>query len=262
MKSSRIISCTSGVTLLIACSFPASAETWGSNPWSSGFSPMNMGSNPWSSGFSPMSMGMNPWSAGFSPMIMGSNPWSSGFSPFNMGNNPWSAGSSPWSGGNSSIWPWGNNLGGGNAWGNNAWMPWMGSSGASGRRNNGDWVTSMFLMNSLNNQQPWSMGMPPNYPYQPPAWSQGVMPTPQSQPMLSYPQQPALPNAMTSMPQQSMQPTVGLSNFPNTTSSFSPFMTPSTAETLNSATIQQPNPASANPIPTRKTVVFPDGSQF
>ncbi|MFZ1568495.1 MAG: hypothetical protein WAT29_06740 [Thiolinea sp.] len=262
------------ITLLLVASLPVSAA-WNGMPYNGmGLNPMSGGMGmPGSLGFSPWSMGSNPWSSGFSPWSMGgASPWSSGVSPWNMGAN------SPWSGGNgwnSSMWPWGSNGSGGNAWGNNAWMPWSNNSGFSGRRNNNDWVSSMFLMNSLNNQnnqQPWAMGLPTNYPYQTPVWNQGLT-TPPSQPLpaMIYPQSQA-PSSMPSMANpnpvasQSTQATTESLNFPPPSSSFSPFMSqPAPAP----STVVNPKPAEAqsvlpmpNPRPQGKTLVFPDGSQF
>ena len=253
------------IASLLSFGSPSSAA-WNDIPYGAyngmGFNPMAGGMGmPGASGFSPWNMGSNPWSSGFSPWSMGgASPWSSGFSPWNMGGN------SPWNGGNgwnSSMWPWGNNV----------WMPWSNNSGFSGRRNNNDWASSMFLMNSLNNQnnqQPWGMGMPPSYPYQTPMWDQGLM-TPALQPLpaMTYPQSQApisMPSRADSNPvaNQSTQTTTESINFPPASSSFSPFMSqpaPSTAVNPKPAEAQTV-PPTPNPRPSGKTLVFPDGSQF
>ncbi|HPY39226.1 MAG TPA: hypothetical protein PLM98_01805, partial [Thiolinea sp.] len=228
--------------------------------------PMSSGMGmPWSSGFSPWNMGGSPWSSGFSPWSMGSSPWSSGFSPWSMGGN-----NSPWGGNgwNSSMWPWGS--GGGNSWGGNSWMPWSNNSNFLGRRNNNDWVTSMFLMNSLNNQQPWNMGMMPNYPYQAPIWNQGMPAAQQLPQALAYPPVPAqLPNLV--YPTQPPGPildsgtTTESSNFPAASSSFSPFLESAQPITKPDTLPTQPGAApepTTHPNPATKTLVFPDGSRF
>lgn len=245
---------------------------WNDMPYNSmGFNPMTSGMGmPGAAGFSPWSMGgASPWSSGFSPWSMGggSNPWSSGFSPWNMGGN------SPWNGNgwNSSMWPWGNNGSGGNSWGNNSWMPWSNNSSFLGRRNNNnDWVTSMFLMNSLNNQQPAGMGMPPSYPYQAPSWNQGFVPPAVQPPQaITYPQLAAptqLPNAINPMVGQ-VAPAASSMNFPPSSSSFSPFLNDPVAPASGTtdATVsagQQPIAPLPQVQAPGKTLVFPDGTSF
>lgn len=235
--------------------------------------PVNTLGTPWSSGFSPWSMGTNPWSSGLSPWSMGTNPWSSGFSPWRSmgGNSPWSSGFNPWGGNawNSSVWPWANGSGWGNSWGSNSWMPWSSGSNFFGRRNNDDWVRSMFLMNSLNNQQPWAMGAMPGYNYQAPAWQQNIPMPMQSAPnMMAYPQ-PALPLQTPQIPSPSLEPStqppvVESNNFPATSSSFSPFLdSPAPAnDPLPSAKPALPEPSLPSSKPTDKVLVFPDGSRF
>ncbi|TXH67570.1 MAG: hypothetical protein E6Q83_17435 [Thiothrix sp.] len=221
------------------------------SPWSSGFSPWSMGSSPWSSGFSPWGMGSSPWSSGFSPWSMGGSPWSTSFTPWN-GNNgsasmlPWSSGFSPWGGNN-----WGN------AWGNNAWLPWSNGSNFFGRRNNNDWVTSMFLMNSIDQQQPWNAGMLPNYPYQAPSWQQ--VPMQQVAPNGFYQAAPVMTYPHQSQTVQTPPP----SNFPETSSKFSPFLQANPPSSSGASIPSQSSVSTEQPAPiTSKTLVFPDGSRF
>lgn len=206
-----------------------------------------------------------PWSSGLSPWSMSANPWSSGFSPWSMGGNPWSTGFSPWGGNNwNSAWmPWSSGNGWGSSWGNNAWMPWSSGSNFFGRRNNNDWVTSMFLMNSLNNQQPWNTGMLANYNYQPPSWQQTPL---QVAPNAFYQPSPAMmPNNFIANPNsaQVVQPTEP-TQYPASSSSFSPFLDANPPIT-HSVSVANPNQVQASKPqadPTRKTLVFPDGSRF
>jgi hypothetical protein len=256
MKLPKLIPATLTASLLgLAMSVSAATNypTTMAAPWSSGMTP-------WSGGFSPWSMGGNPWSGGFSPWSMGASPWSGGFSPWSMGGNPWSGGGYPWGGNgwNSSIWPWAGNYGG------NSWMPWSnGSSFFGGRRNNDDWVTSMFLMNSMNNQQAWNPAMfPPAYPYQAP------MATQQSLPMLTYPQmQPSAPQSQSSNtspgPAQNSA-TTPVPSFPAASSGFSPFAAPSSSTTSVTTPTSTQQPAMPAPAinPPSQGLVFPDGSRY
>lgn len=250
MKRLAIIPTTLAISLL-SLALPLSAAT-NQLPFN------NMGLNPMSGG-----MGM-PWSSGFSPWSMGGNPGSSSFSPWSMGGAPWSSGASPWGGNgwNSSLWPW-SGSGWGNSSGNNSWMPWSNGSSFFGRQNNNnDWLTTMLLMNSLNNQQqPLNMGLMPNYPSQASVWNQSL-PAQQPQtlfyPQLQAPQQ--IPNMANPAVGQHPQSATAVVNFPAASSSFSPFIEPSTSE--NSASTTQSNPTSPNPKPPAKTLVFPDGTTF
>ena len=203
--------------------------------------------NPWNMGSFG---GMNPWSMG---SLGGMNPWSMG--PWNnssaLGGTGWPM-LNAWNGLGNGINPY--QFFSGNAWNRGDW----------GRRNRSDdYLLSLMLLNSLQNQNPNALLYPPSLGY-----DSLLLPNPNlATPLWQVP----LPNTLGGMNPNAQ----GLANIPNTSilpPTSIPSVRPSVPESqdgfpptealhhyLNNPQSMQPL-APAFPSSSDKAWVFPDGS--
>ena len=252
----------------VVLSLPVQAF-WNSVPFTgpAGFSPLTgagmspwggMGSMPWggSSSSMPWNMGGMPWGGNSSsPWSMGGMPWGgNSSSPWNMGGMPW--------GGNSSSMPW--NMGG---------MPWGNNWDSNNRKRNNDWATTLFLLDSLNQQQSPqqffgmpNMGLPsPGAGSQPYGYGTGLQPQQPNwqmqQPRMMQPAAPAIPAnpypaGMMPQPVMPARPAFVPGN-QHPIRPFSPFGVDAPVAP------SQPPVAPVAPLPPAvKTLQFPDGSSY